>query len=360
MWTYNSARALQKSLPSIQGSIHEEDICHRIAVDAGSIDETQSILNRYGWTVQKAPRKGIPYQANQALATVDAEFFAAFEHDIVLNRNWFERTSNTIGTDRRIGAVQGIRLFTGSKTMRAIEAWLYRTNRIPVWSYSMDNTLFRTEAVRRAGGFSNEDPASADTLLRRSLFTFGYRWITDNTLISGHYRKDFLEQFKHQIRSFELARYYWSSAPTTGSVPRRIVSMIGGNPTHVLKMTLQGRMLRIPVAWYILRLQRGIYLNIPHKDKAVRPVAMDDWHLNQFQGVLKASSESLQEYGRCAVCGERTRFVYTIPTDWGNILPKLNRGIARRFYACSNEHAEQIGAEIFMHAFDYVAPGRGP
>lgn len=358
MWTYNSAKALEKSLSSIKNAINETNVCHRIAVDGGSIDGTQDILSRYGWTVVNAARRGIPFQANQALAMVDTGFFAAFEHDIILNSNWFDRISGIVDSTPRIGAAQGIRLFAGSKAMKAIEEWLYRAKRIPVWSYSMDNTLFRTDAVKDAGGFSYEDPASADTILRRNMFRIGYRWVTDNALISGHYRKDFLEQIKHQTKSFELARYYWSSSPQGGSLPRRIVSLLGGNPVLVLDMARQSRMLRIPIAWYILRLQRGIYLNLPHENKAVVPVAMDDQHLRQFQKVVTDSSESYPQHHPCKWCTQATGFVYSVPTDWGNILPRFHPGIGRKFHACSDEHAMKIAERIFKNAFDYVVPNR--
>lgn len=365
MWTYNSASSLEKSLPSIENAIDSKNVCHRIAVDGGSVDESRTILSSYGWTVKAAQRKGIPYQANEALATVDTQFFAAFEHDIILNPHWFEKTSRIVESDDRTGAAQGLRLYAGSKTMRAFEEWMYRANRIPVWSFSIDNTLFRTEAVKRAGGFPIDDPASADTILRKNLFRLGYRWITDNALLSGHYRRDFLEQFRHQVKTFELARYYWSSSPEDRSIPRRLISLLGGNPTHIIEMALQSRMLRVPVAWYILRLQRGLYLAFPHENKAARRVPMDDWYLTSFLRTVIDSGMGLGSAGegidgvasegkKCAWCGKKAQFAYSVPPDWGNILPKLRRGIARRFFACSDLHAEKIAETTFKEAFDYV------
>jgi len=369
MWTYNSASSLEKSLPSIEKAIDSKNVCHKIAIDGGSVDDSRAILDRYGWTVKSAQRKGIPYQANEALAMVDTQFFAAFEHDIILNPKWFDRTSRIVGSDDRTGAAQGLRLYTGSKTMQAFEEWMYRARRIPVWSFSIDNTLFRTEAVKRAGGFPIEDPASADTILRKNLFKLGYRWITDNALLSGHYRKDFLEQFKHQVKTFELARYYWSSSPEGSSVPRRFISLLGGNPTHIIEMALQSRMLRVPIAWYILRLQRGLYLAFPHENKTARPVPMDDWYLTTFLRTVISSGKSLgsadegsldfaPEDKKCSWCGKKAEFVYSVPLDWGNILPKLRRGIARRFFVCSDLHAEKIAEKTFKEAFDYVTPAQ--
>ncbi len=369
-WTCNSAKTLDKCLDSVDQAISQENICHKIAVDCDSTDRTPTILQQHEWTVEKAPKKGIPYQANHALGLVDTRFFGSVEHDIILNPNWFERTSKVINSDETIGAVQGIRLYTGSKTMRAIEEWQYRAKLIPVWLYSIDNALFRTEAVRRAGGFSDECMASADGILRRNMFKLGYKWITDNTLISGHYRNDFLEHFRHQMKAVELARYYWSYNPESGSKSRRIISMLGGNPKHVLNMTLQSRMLRVPIAWYILRFQKGLYLNLPHESKSVKRVAMDDWYLAEFERAVKNSSKSLlladakpREHiysvpteHSCAWCAQKAIMIYQVPKDWQKIQPKLRPGIGQKFFACSDDHAGKIAEKIFKEAFDYVTP----
>ncbi len=369
-WTFNSEKTLDRCLPSIESAIPHENVCHKIAVDGGSRDNSVSILQHYGWTVKNAPKKGIPYQANHALGLVDREFFGSFEHDIILSPKWFRRTSKVVDSDETVGAVQGIRLYTGSKTMRAIEEWQYRANLIPVWVYSIDNTLFRTEAVRRAGGFSDECMASSDGILRRNMFKLGYKWITDNTLISGHYRRSFFEHFKHQIRAYNLARYFWTYNPESSSTPRRIISMLGGNPKHVLNLTLQSRMLRVPPAWYILRLQKGVYLNLPHENKSMKVVAMDEWYLTKFKKSVTNSSERLRDshpklggnavsatsLRPCVWCGQRTPLVYNIPQEWVNIMPKLQPGIGKRFFACSDSHAEKIAEKIFKDAFDYVTP----
>lgn len=356
MWTYNSASNLVKSLPSIDTAIPGEAVCHKIAVDGGSTDGTQTCLRDHGWIVLETPKKGIPNQANYALSHVDTEYFAAFEHDIILNAHWFPRTSEVIAEDRTIGAVQGVRLLTGSKTMQAIDEWKFRANRVLVWEYSIDNTLFRTNAVREAGGFPLEDPASADTILRTNMFRIGYKWITDPTLISGHYRKDFLEQFRHQLKIMGLTKYYWWSSPPERSIPKRIISALGGNPLSVVKITAQSRMLRIPLAWYALRLQRGFFLNLPQGKKSVMPIAMDEWYLKRFQDTVIASVRDTKENGICAFCGQTTTKVYTIPVNWGNILPKLRRGIGQRFFACSDDHSRKIAEKIFKDVFEYIQP----
>jgi hypothetical protein len=354
IWTCNSQTALQRSLPSIEDSIGRESICHKIAIDAGSVDNTRGLLCKYGWAVHNATRKGIPHQANQALAMVDTPFFAAFEHDIILNPAWFRRTSAIINGSRKTGAVQGLRLYRGSRTMQDFEDWMYRAGHIPVWFFSIDNTLFRTEAVKQAGGFPREDPASADTILRRNMFRVGYRWITDYSLLSGHYRKDFPEQLRHQVKSSELARYSWTSSLRSTSVPGRLIALFGGNPLYALNMSLQSRRLRVPLGWFILRLQRGLYLVLPHEDKKFRPVPMDDWHLAKFINALTDSRISAGKATRvCAWCGENARFEYRLPRIWGDVSLAL-RGNERKLYACCDAHLANAATAVFKKSFDYI------
>ena len=124
-------------------------------------------------------------------------------------------------------------------------------------------------------------------------------------------------------------------------------------------------MLRVPLAWYTLRLQRGLYLALPQENKAVRAVPMDDWHLTNFVRAVTKSRRSVGGANRepdnshladktCAWCGQRASFAYSVPQDWENILPKLRPGIGRVFFACSDLHAEMIASKIFKDAFDYV------
>jgi len=365
MWTYNSSKTLETCLSSIDRAIPSEAICHKIGVDGGSEDSTADTLRRYGWTVEKSPRKGIPYQANYGLQLVDAPFFAAFEHDIILNPRWFARTSSLIISAETIGAVQGLRLFTGSKTMTAFDAWRYHTNRIPYWTWSIDNTFFRTEAVRRAGGFSDECMVSADAILRKNMFKLGYNWITDNTLISGHYRKNFLDHLRHQAKLFRLANYYWTSDSEDPSRLKRAISLVGGNPLNAVRMALDSRMLRILPAQYLISLQAAFYVNLfPLQNKKKRRIPMDDWFLGEFKRQVSSSKHYSTVVFKiknpiaernCTVCGKKSSFLYTIPRNWGvNIVPKLRFRMRREFAACSEAHADIVADKIFKNAFDYI------
>jgi len=95
MWTFNSGRTLEESLRSIDRAIPASRVCHRIMVDGGSRDNTVDLGIQHGWEVFRSDR-GIWRQANYALDRVDSEFYASFEHDILLSENWLPRVEEAI------------------------------------------------------------------------------------------------------------------------------------------------------------------------------------------------------------------------------------------------------------------------
>src|SRR2546426_9487050 len=93
MWTYNSASSLEKSLPSIGNAIDPKNVCHRIAIDGGSVDGSRAVLSRGDWPGQETQRQGIPYQAHEAVAMDETECFAAFDHGVIPSTNALDITS---------------------------------------------------------------------------------------------------------------------------------------------------------------------------------------------------------------------------------------------------------------------------
>jgi hypothetical protein len=183
-------------------------IHHKIAVDGGSKDNTLSILKSHGWdTWTTTP--GIPGQANLALSHVDTDFFACFEHDVVLNKSWTRILENFNGDEKLMG-VSGKRNYDGSKTMLAIDTYaMKRGNAGSAWKYPIDNTIFKTEIVRRLGGFPTYCPFSADTLLRIKALNNNYRWIADERFVSKHLRDSFLATARHNVRHLIMSRLVW-------------------------------------------------------------------------------------------------------------------------------------------------------
>ena len=220
IWTLNSAKTLPLCLRSIHGGIPEDFVCHRIAVDGGSTDETVKILEDYGWEVY-ASNPGIPRQANVALSRVDTELFASFEHDIIIPRNWF-RILGCLDDDTN-AIVTGLRVYAGSKILSNINRYAEERSK-GAWGYSLDNTAYRTQIVRDLGGFPTECPHSSDTLLREKLAKTKYRWLIDRTIISKHLRTSFLSALQHEIHQKTRARYIWASSRKRESRRFRILA----------------------------------------------------------------------------------------------------------------------------------------
>lgn len=186
MWTLNSEKTLFKCLESIDKAIPSEVVNQKIIVDAHSKDRTVEIAQKFGWDVYPAQKIGIPFQANQGLKKVRTKFFASFEHDIILSPQWLGKVQKFVSIPN-VAIIQGIRLST-HPIMRKIETYAYKRRGRP--HISLDNTLYRTEVLRKIGGFSEECPSSVDLELFDRLSKQGYKWITDHTIISNHLKEN--------------------------------------------------------------------------------------------------------------------------------------------------------------------------
>jgi len=194
MWTYNSERTLAKCLRSIELAVSKNLINQKIMVDGYSTDDTINIAHKYGWNVYNAEKVGIPFQANQALEKVTAPFFASFEHDIVLNPNWFSYIFPYMWNPK-VAVAQGVRIAT-DHILSKIELDALRH---PHWAYSsLDNTIYHTETIRKLGGFSTSHPASADRELQNRVRREGYTWVVDRIMVSRHMRGS-LKDYAHHV-----------------------------------------------------------------------------------------------------------------------------------------------------------------
>lgn len=196
MWTLNSARTLDKSLSSIAEAIPENRICHKIMVDGGSKDNTVELGIRFGWEVLRSD-SGIWRQANYALNRVDSEFYTSFEHDILLANNWLPRVEDAVAR-QNVAVAQGIRLFTGSGTLAAMDRWNFEHHTISAPYASLDNNLCKTEVIRLVGGYAPPTgPAGTDSLLLAAVHRHGYEWVIDKGCVSGHIRPSISRYASH-------------------------------------------------------------------------------------------------------------------------------------------------------------------
>jgi glycosyltransferase involved in cell wall biosynthesis len=202
MWTFQSAPTLRVSLESIEASIDDEKICHKIMVDGGSTDETREIGKQFGWDIHLFTEKPIARlermlaQADHALSLVHTDFYASFEHDIILVPRWLERMEKLM-ENPKCGVAQGARRSIGN-----ILTASYRSG-IPIQGPTFDNTLYRTKLMRQVGYSYHPDVAEA---IREA----GFTWEIDNDCVSGHLRPSFVYQMKHEILSYRGKEYKWA------------------------------------------------------------------------------------------------------------------------------------------------------
>jgi len=204
IWTLNSAKTLPFALMSIEKAIPREYVNQKIMVDGHSIDETRNIGKAFGWNVIGAEKTGIPNQANQALKLVKTEFFASFEHDIILSRNWFPAILNRLLANPDVAVAQGVRVSTNPIFKKIEEAYVERNLRYT----SIDNALYRTELIKSLGGFNVGCPISCDYDLQERVLRAGYKWVVDKTVISTHLRGTIRQSAKHAYTLSEFASYH--------------------------------------------------------------------------------------------------------------------------------------------------------
>ena len=213
IWTLNGESTLRRCLESIEKAVPTSEVCHRYLIDGGSVDSTRDIAEKFGWTVAIARKRGIPFQANQALGLVDTPVFASFEQDVGLNPAWFSTLMSRLVSQPEVAVVQGLRAASGSRYLEAIDGYVVRHGLVPAWVYSIDNNLYRTQAVRSVGGFPEDFPMSTDGALRNSLFRNGWKWRVYNDVVSRHYRDSFVGQMRHSVMQTAVGKVLWETYP---------------------------------------------------------------------------------------------------------------------------------------------------
>jgi glycosyltransferase involved in cell wall biosynthesis len=195
MWAKNGAKYLPLVLKRIEKVIPQNVINQKIMVDDSSIDETPEIAKKYGWMVYKNPQGGIPSGANEALSHVTAPFFISVEQDVLLARDWWSKISKHM-ENPKVAVVQGLRIYT-HPVLKCLDEYALSKVKDFTHGYSLDNNLFRTEAIRELGGFPNKCPFCTDAYIRHRVDDSPYLWIVDETVISQHIRTGLRYELKH-------------------------------------------------------------------------------------------------------------------------------------------------------------------
>ena len=214
MWTYNGAATLPEVLKRIGEVIPEKAVAKKIISDDRSTDDTREIAESLGWTVVFDEGKGISNNANTALENVETEFFASFEQDLLLARDWWTKVPRALENpvvaaasgmrfaDRPRG-VRALQLYVAKKYRRdaQLESWL-RGREMAAFTLgkTLDNTIYRTSVVHEVGGFPNLASSSGvDTVLAYEIDAHKYQWFVDYNVQSVHLRSDLRQELNHQF-----------------------------------------------------------------------------------------------------------------------------------------------------------------
>jgi glycosyltransferase involved in cell wall biosynthesis len=267
IWTYNSASTLDGCLTSIESAIPPNRICHKIAVDGGSKDQTWEILAHHDWSVHTT-RPGIATQANKALSLVDTDYYASFEHDAFIQLGWFERIFPLLANPR-VAIAQGFRCFKGSELLKKMDDYQKRGH-YPSWAnYSLDNTLYRTRTIRELGGYPYGCPYSTDSLLREQIIQHGYNWLVDAGTITYHYKPSYWQFLRHSLRAMMKCRTYWFlkhdlEMPMPEQLLRTMLS-----PISAARIAGETHSAPVLVAYPLMRYSRFLVREVTRDDKRI-------------------------------------------------------------------------------------------
>jgi glycosyltransferase involved in cell wall biosynthesis len=206
MWTLNGAETLPCVLKRIGEVIPSSSVNKRVIIDDGSLDNTREIAHSFGWQVFANEGNGISDGASTALKHVESERFASFEQDLLLSKDWWRRIPAHLNHPRVVVA-SGIRLPNQPLALRKIQEYVVeRYQSSPgsesfLYGKTLDNTIYKTEAVRSLGGFPKLSvSAGVDNILAKQVSLHDLEWKVDFAVKSTHLRKG-LKQ--------ELSHYYW-------------------------------------------------------------------------------------------------------------------------------------------------------
>ncbi len=213
MWTYNGAKTLPSVLKRINEVIPGEFVGKKVISDDHSSDGTRKIAESFGWIVVLNEGKGISDNANNVLKNVESEFFVSFEQDLLLARDWWSKIPKALDNPK-VAAASGMRFADKPRGVHALQLYVARKYRgdaqLESWlrgremaaftlGKTLDNSIYRTRAVREVGGFPKLASSSGvDTVLAYEIDQHGYQWYVDYNVQSVHLRSNLRQELSHQ------------------------------------------------------------------------------------------------------------------------------------------------------------------
>lgn len=214
IWTFNSEKLLPTVLQRINEVIPAECVNRKIITDDHSIDRTVEIAKQYGWEAHANKGRGLQANKQTALGLISTPFFASFEHDVLLSRDWWRRVSEAM-KNPHVGVVQGIRLSTEPR-LRKLDSYEYARR---ADKRSVDNNLFRTDVAKEYGICESASPGR--------MAPAGYQWVVLTDVVSDHItRANLPETIQHDLRIHMLSLSSYTLAEKTNCLRLALTSPI--------------------------------------------------------------------------------------------------------------------------------------
>nr|HDO80694.1 glycosyltransferase [Candidatus Bathyarchaeota archaeon] len=194
MWAKNGARFLPLTLKRIEKVLPENVVHRKIFIDDHSVDGSASIAREFGWEVYENPVGGVGGGFEEALRKVDCPFFASFEQDLLLSWKWWPAIPRYM-KESLVAVAQGWRI-SSHPVLGAIEEAAVRVKgliNIPL--YSIDNNIYRTEAIRKLARRISGIRYAADAALRAKILKSKLLWVTDVNVTSLHLKPTGIREY---------------------------------------------------------------------------------------------------------------------------------------------------------------------
>ena len=196
MRTKNCAETLPSVLKRIDEVIPYESVNNRILIDDHSADDTREIAKSFGWQVFYNEGTGVNIGARTALKRVKTQYFASFEQDLLLARDWWIHVPTLLEKDK-VAVASGVRIADIPFSLNRLQHYVNETYRAKIqknptflFGRTIDNTIYKTEIIKRVGGFPD--------VLVQTLARHGYIWAVNFDVKSIHLQRGLLKEIKHQ------------------------------------------------------------------------------------------------------------------------------------------------------------------
>jgi hypothetical protein len=167
----------------------------------------------------------------EALKHVESDFFVSVDADTILARNWWEKIPRHMA-DPMCLCAQGTQQYTLSALTHIAAAHdeferlirlappvepdnlqQRRVHSAILGGRSFANNLWRTEILRKLGGFPSVSRLFVDEELFKIVRQTDYTWVVDESVVCPHIRESVLGAARHSFNTTATARRMRQSSP---------------------------------------------------------------------------------------------------------------------------------------------------